>query len=365
MKVAIVTTTGFHLKHLARELDKQGIDVRFYTSWPKFRAVQDGLPRRLIKSVFWQCLPWSLLAIQHKFSWLQKIGGRRILSVADRRIKTVIEQCDVMVGLASVAIETATEARQRFGAKIIIDSGSRHVLTQHGREQEYIARELTSYEVADYICVPSSNACESFVECGVPSEKLFVNCYGVDLERFHRNNAISVKEELLRVAYVGAWSYRKGCDILSDVITEMPNVILNHAGTILDAPFIENERMKSYGHIGNDSLAEFLENNDVLVLPSRDDGFGMVLLEALSVGLPVIATEKTGGRDIKSVITDKSVVQIVRAESRDELAAAIQHVQAHRRNFTLTPTDKAYFSWDGYAKRYKAFLSCRVPSKNG
>ncbi len=37
----------------------------------------------------------------------------------------------------------------------------------------------------------------------------------------------------------------------------------------------------------------------LLVLPSREDGFGVVVAQALSCGLPVLCSDRTGGPDLK------------------------------------------------------------------
>jgi len=71
-----------------------------------------------------------------------------------------------------------------------------------------IANEEKIYSVADAITVPSSFAARSFVEEGVPAEKVRVIPYGVRLEQFVRTGA--PKADRFEVLFAGSVSLRKG-----------------------------------------------------------------------------------------------------------------------------------------------------------
>jgi glycosyltransferase involved in cell wall biosynthesis len=58
------------------------------------------------------------------------------------------------------------------------------------------------------------------------------------------------------------------------------------------------EQTRFLGALKGDALAQAYQNSSVLVLPSVEDGFGLVLGEALSFGLPVITTVNSGGADL-------------------------------------------------------------------
>ena len=62
------------------------------------------------------------------------------------------------------------------------------------------------------------------------------------------------------------------------------------------------------GIFSNDKINEILLDNDVLILPSYKESFGVVVIEALAAGLPVIATE-CGGPE--TIIKDDSIGEII------------------------------------------------------
>ena len=68
------------------------------------------------------------------------------------------------------------------------------------------------------------------------------------------------------------------------------------------------------------NISEYLEKMDVFVLPSRTEGFGIVLLEAMTMGLPVIATDVGG---IPEIIVNSEIGILVRPSRPDELSKAI------------------------------------------
>src|SRR5258705_153155 len=69
---------------------------------------------------------------------------------------------------------------------------------------------------------------------------------------------------------------------------------LRKRGNILKLP----EGVTWLGHQPKPRVRELMSQADVLVLPSIEDGFGMVILQALACGCPVIASSNTGGPDV-------------------------------------------------------------------
>jgi len=79
------------------------------------------------------------------------------------------------------------------------------------------------------------------------------------------------------------------------------------------------------GYVSNTDLPKYYNLADVVVLPSIDksEAFGMALVEAMSCGKPVIATNLAG---VRSVVADKINGYLVRIADADDLATKINYV---------------------------------------
>ena len=61
VKINIFSPGRFHVCDLARELDKHGFDVKFYSFVPTKRAMKFGLPKSCSASLFWPMVPFLVL----------------------------------------------------------------------------------------------------------------------------------------------------------------------------------------------------------------------------------------------------------------------------------------------------------------
>lgn len=104
------------------------------------------------------------------------------------------------------------------------------------------------------------------------------------------------------VVYVGRLIGLKGIDLLIEAMRGLPDAELVVAG---DGP--ERERIRNLsaglrvtftGHVSHDAALRLIEQAGCLVLPSRTEAFSNVILEAMSFGIPVIATRVGGNVDL-------------------------------------------------------------------
>ncbi len=114
----------------------------------------------------------------------------------------------------------------------------------------------------------------------------------------------------IEVVFVGQLIQRKGIDLLLEAIQPLfkqyPNLflIVIGRGEMVDsiqeqaATLGVADRVVFEGVIPSSSIPERLAAADLLVLPSRFDGWGMVVNEALSVGTPVIVSDRCGSADL-------------------------------------------------------------------
>jgi glycosyltransferase involved in cell wall biosynthesis len=349
MKVIISVGGRFHAFNLAQELLKRDALKFIITSYPKFITKKWGLPDDKVKSVFikeilergYYNLPEFLKNLYNPQFFITEIFDK----LASRKL----EKADIFVGWSSFSLHTLRKAKN-MGMITILDHGSSHIEYQRDiLKEEYeilgikpkpyylphpkiVEKELREYEEADYICLPSLFAKRTFLEKGIPEDKILHIPYGVDLSNFKQ---IPKEDDLFRVIFVGAMSLQKGVHYLLQAFSELnlPNPELWLIGPMTDEmkPFFEkykitrqNRRMyvdskiKYFGFIPQIELYKYYSQCSVFVLNSIQDGFGMVILQAMSCGLPVILTENTGGYDIVRDGIDGFIIPIRDVEKLKE-----------------------------------------------
>jgi glycosyltransferase involved in cell wall biosynthesis len=98
--------------------------------------------------------------------------------------------------------------------------------------------------------------------------------------------------------YVGRLEHEKGPDVLVEAMHDVPArlVVVGDGSMREELQRIAPEgRVLFAGHVARPELGNWYAASDVLVFPSRSDTWGMVLNEAATAGLPLIASEVAGG----------------------------------------------------------------------
>ncbi|SFF60788.1 Glycosyltransferase involved in cell wall bisynthesis [Fontimonas thermophila] len=131
-----------------------------------------------------------------------------------------------------------------------------------------------------------------------------------------------------RVLYCGNWSRRKGVDLLPPMLAalgegfELIYTVDRHGGTAgVNLP----ANARALPRIdGAAAMAEVYRAADVLVFPSRHEGLPLVPLEAMSHGLPVVATTASS---VVEIIEDGVSGLLVPPDDAQALAAAIRRLR--------------------------------------
>lgn len=168
--------------------------------------------------------------------------------------------------------------------------------------------------VADRVICVSKTLLREVRECyGVPIDKMMSVYNGVNVVKY--DAPVDTREVRARhdvgaddpcVLFAGRMTWQKGPDILLEavpgVVAENPRLKLLFAGDGDMRPGLEarataigvDASTRFLGHRSGGDLVGLFKSSDVVVVPSRNEPFGIVILEAWSAGKPVLTT-RTGG----------------------------------------------------------------------
>lgn len=196
-----------------------------------------------------------------------------------------------------------------------------------------IRRVERECQLCDAIVVPSTTARRSFAEFGL-AEKTHVVWPGVDSEFFSPAASLS-PSPIFRACFVGRMELAKG---IAYLLQAWKLLALPQAELVLVGPVQPDGRslLRQYsrsnviitGALQPHEVANQYRSANVFVHPSANEGLGLVLLEAMSSGLPVIATDRSGAEDCVTNGKDGFVIPARRVE---QLAEAISWCFHHRR----------------------------------
>jgi alpha-1,3-rhamnosyl/mannosyltransferase len=134
-------------------------------------------------------------------------------------------------------------------------------------------------------------------ELAIPLERLVRIPLGVAPPRPPADISLDVPALMPYVLYVGAAERRKGFDTLlgamARVAKEHPELSLVATTELEGWQIPPGVRVVALGHVEDDSLAALYRSCVALAFPSRYEGFGLPVLEAMSYGAPVIASSSS------------------------------------------------------------------------
>jgi starch synthase len=190
---------------------------------------------------------------------------------------------------------------------------------------EKLQRKDLELKCADVVIVASAFTRATLAGALEPKTPVFVVPYGAPAVCSTERPATR-PDRPLRVLFAGTLTQRKGvsyflkaCGLLSDAV-EVTIIGRKQGGPCapLEAALRRYRYIPSVPH--QEMLAE-MGRQDVLVFPSLFEGFGLVILEAMAQGVPVITTTATGGPD---VITDGSDGFIVPLRDAEAIATRLE-----------------------------------------
>jgi len=352
-----------HETFILREFNGQkekGMNFEIYSYKPCRDRIIHPEAEELIKmTVYANPVPlWSLLYImaRHPAGFLKALGYT-LLSML-RRLHWPLDMIKVMViFLRSLYFARIMEQHHithihshwatmpTTGAQMIAKmTGISYSFTAHAwdiylNDKTELKQKIKNAEFA----VTCTRANKSYIESldgGSLGQKVFVNYHGVNLAKFSLRDEPGVRREALILA-IGRLVEQKGfeylikaCGILKRRSIPFRCVIIGNGP--LQAHFetlITNLGLKGYvelaGSVTQEDIRNYFRNADVFAAPcviSSDgdrDGIPNVLLEALSVGVPVVGTGVSG---LPEVLVDGQTGVVVSARDERSLSRGLERV---------------------------------------
>ena len=193
------------------------------------------------------------------------------------------------------------------------------VLTAHGRDVRNVA-ENAGIRMATGLAVRRSKAViavsgwlrdELHRELPESRHKTEVIDCGVDMMRFAPRDQAQAREALgltdlpgSLVVYVGGLDERKNVVRLRDAVLGMPGATLLAVGDgPLRSELSASDKIRAVGRVPHDEVPAYMAAADVVALPSLVEPFGQVVLEAMAMQRPVLATEVGGPAELVTPAT--------------------------------------------------------------
>ena len=253
------------------------------------------------------------------------LAGLQTLRTARRLgIATVVERPNAHTRFAYQAVARECE---RIGVVLPADQ-------EHAHNETRLRKEEQEYDLADYLLCPSDFVVRTFRDEGFAPDRLLRHSYGYDESVYYPAPAVDERDRSggLNALFVGVCAVRKG---LHFALEAWLRSAASRTGTFRIAgeflPGYEEQLAGMLAHpsvhvLGHrDDVPELMRSSDILMLPSIEEGFGLVCTEAIGSGCVPLVSD---------ACTELCV------HEQDSLVHAVGDVDALTRHLTLLDRDR-------------------------
>lgn len=321
MRVSFAATNPCHVFPMARAFAAQGVSGAYYSGYPAWKLSAPGelnvrthsFRTNVVYGLF-KFVPERFRPPTRSLFLWQDHGF-------DRWVGRHLERCDFIHGMPGQCLETFRAAK-RLGIKTVLNHATgpvrdwvRIMAPEYRRaglkieeacpyDDAYFAREDAEYALADFHCAASTVVRDQLLAMGIAGDRIWTAPYGADPEIFHP--ASELPPAGFSIAFAGQAGLRKGirCLLQALEIANRAEWRMHFFGARLGeaepdiAAYRGATRLEFHGPVSQQELAARFRVSSVLVLPSLEEGFGLVVPQALSCGLPCIVSDRVGGKDL-------------------------------------------------------------------
>ena len=340
----ILSNAGkFHHFELGKALYQKKQLKKIICGYPWFKLKYEKIPKELVESHGLLRIIREPIISNPYFKKLDNFLNILNAKNIDRTTCKYIDNfdgADVLIALSQVGLNSGKKMIKK-NKIYICERSSSHIVHQNNilldEYNEYtkkkfkidnwfVERELEEYESADIILVPSNFVKKTFDKFNINKTKVLN--FGANIDNFFPDPDIKKSQKYFDILFIGAKSLRKGLHYLIEAFQkfEHPNKRLHIIGSDTgDKDFFKNklnhENIIVYGHIPHSRLNNIINKCHVFVLPSIEDGYGLVVLQAAAAGCPIIVSENAGASDF---ITNNKCGFIVPVKNSNAITDKLQ-----------------------------------------
>ncbi|MFZ3367150.1 MAG: glycosyltransferase family 4 protein [Candidatus Sulfotelmatobacter sp.] len=219
-------------------------------------------------------------------TWPQ--GALRTLRAASKLgIPTVLERCNAHTRFSYEAVQKECE---RLG--VALPPGHESAFNE-----KILERDEEEFRSADRLLCPSEFVVRTFLERGFSQDRLARHIYGFDEKVYYPSTEPRPNRRGINALFVGVCAVRKGVHLALEAWLKSPahrEGTFSIAGEFLPAyaqklaPMLSHASVRALGH--RDDVPELMRQSDILILPSLEEGFGLVCTEAMGSGcVPLVS----------------------------------------------------------------------------
>jgi glycosyltransferase involved in cell wall biosynthesis len=224
--------------------------------------------------------------------------------------------------------------------------------------------EKKAFSQAKVVVAVSEKVAKELIEIGIPPECIRVILNGVDLQEFAPGavdrQKLGLPENVPLALFAGDIRIpRKNLDTILYALVQVAELHLVVVGATAGSPYTqlaESLNLENRVHfLGfRQDVPDLMKAADFLVFPSRYEPFGLVVLEAMATGLPVVTAATTGAAEL---VTPECGVVLPDSDDTQALAEALSHLvkcdrqQRHQMGTTARAIAEQH-SWANMARNY-------------
>lgn len=256
----------------------------------------------------------------------------------------------------------------------------RHQGVQDTSPADRLRLEAMVARTATWVAATCTDEVFELVRMGRSRNRISVVPCGVDLDLFTPDGPVAERTDLRRIVSVGRFVPRKGFDTVVRALPHMPETELVIVGGPEQAQLDSDpearrllrlarelgvaDRVRLLGSVARGDMPAVLRSADVVACTPWYEPFGIVPLEAMACGVPVVASAVGGMLD--TVVHDVTG-RLVKPQRPDDVAKAVNHLMRDdflRQSMGAAGRDRARarYSWDRIAADSQRIYDRLVPA---